>query len=114
MKESNCKNSSMPEQELRCMHLSRDMSAPDAHISRARDARAQVMPKRVYDSRVLSGGVQASQPYCDHQHQHPNTANYSKGVNSSSDANASNANGQPRHTQQARRTYLTPFAGACV
>src|SRR4051812_29583646 len=33
MKESNCKNSSMPEQKHRQMHLSQDMSAPDAHIS---------------------------------------------------------------------------------
>src|SRR3954468_17256672 len=54
-KESNCKDSSRPEQELRRMHLPRDMLAPGARISRARDARAQVMPRRAYDVRRPSG-----------------------------------------------------------
>src|SRR5436190_3758381 len=49
---TNCKNSSMPRLALGRMHLSRDMHAPDAHISCTRDARAQVFPKRAYHRRV--------------------------------------------------------------
>src|SRR5436190_21344139 len=41
---TNCKNSSMPGLTLGRVHLSRDMRAPDAHISRAKDARAKTYP----------------------------------------------------------------------
>src|SRR3954462_12878424 len=46
---TNFKNSSMPRLTLGREHLPRDMHAKSAHISHARDARAQDMPRSAYD-----------------------------------------------------------------
>src|SRR4051812_18851059 len=92
---TNCKNSSMPRLTLGREHPSRDMRAPSAHITHARDARAQVKPWHAYDRHELSEGVQASYSLHDHDLQplHPHGANFSSG------ANASHQRGLPRRAR---------------
>ena len=76
------------------------MHAPDARISRTRDARAQVSPRRAYHRRVPSGGVQASQSHFDQQLQHPDATKYSRD-------DALHTNSRSRCVQQPRRAHLS-------
>ena len=97
---TNCKNSSMPRQELGRVHLLRVMHAPGARISRTRDARAQVPPRRAYHRRAPSGGVQASQSHFDQPLQHPDALKCSRD-------DTLHANNRSRRVQQPRHAHLS-------